>query len=160
MVMRSIDIPSFYADKLADTEELLLVQQYLSTFDEWYQLNDIVFFREYTDHGPRHIKEVLHTAEQLLTEESKYKFSAADSALLICSTLLHDFAMHLQEESFISLVKSEHNPSGANDFGDKRWSILWKDYISEIYRLSDSARINLFGSSDAIEPPDLNDIEN
>mgnify|MGYP000692865699 FL=1 len=83
-------------EKLNNTEELLLVQQYLSTFDDWYQLNENVFFREYTDHGPRHIREVWSTAEQLLTANSKINFSAADCAVLVCSTLLHDFAMHLQ----------------------------------------------------------------
>lgn len=158
--MRSIDIPKFYTDKLADKEEALLVQQYLSTFDDWYYLNDTVFFREYTDHGPKHIKEVLSTAEQLLTDESKEQFSPADSALLICSTLLHDFAMHLQAESFVFLATSERSPIGANDFGDKSWARLWKDYVSEMHRLTDNSRMNLFGFTAPIEPPDLQDTDN
>jgi|GEM_PF-2657005 len=158
--MRNIEIPEFLMEKLVDTEELLLVQQYLSTFDDWYQLNENIFFREYTDHGPRHIREVWSTAEQLLTTKSKINFSAADCALLICSTLLHDFAMHLQVESFIQLVSNECPAVGKNDFGDKSWASLWKEYISEIHRISETSRFNLFGTTDPIEPPDLMDTEN
>jgi len=158
--MRNIEIPDFFMEKLNNTEELLLVQQYLSTFDDWYQLNENVFFREYTDHGPRHIREVWSTAEQLLTANSKINFSAADCAVLVCSTLLHDFAMHLQVESFIQLVSNEFPAVGENDFGDKPWASLWKEYISEIHRISDSSRFNLFGTYDPIEPPDLMDAEN
>lgn len=157
--MRHITIPPFFANKLADTDELLLVQQYLSTFDDWYQLNDNVFFRDYTDHGPKHIEEVWSTAEQLLTTESKQNFSAADCALLICSTLLHDFAMHLQEDSFVVLVTKECSAVGESDFGDSSWVSLWKEYISEIHRLPESSRINLFGTSIPIEPPNLKDTD-
>ncbi|MEQ9887856.1 HD domain-containing protein [Pectobacterium zantedeschiae] len=158
--MRNIKITKFYMDKLSNTEELLLVQQYLSTFDEWYYLNDCVFFREYTDHGVSHINEVLSTVEKLLTKESKDNFSSADCALLICSTLLHDFAMHLQEESFVKLVDSKSSPVGSDDFGDKSWNCLWKEYVSEIHRLPENERMNLFGLLDPISPPDLGDIEN
>lgn len=157
--MRNVKIPIFFDKKLANSDELLLVQQYLSTFDEWYHVNACIFFREYTDHGIKHIHEVLSTAEKLLTEDSKERFSAADCALLICSTLLHDFAMHLQEESFVALVTSEYDSTLGDEFGDKSWGFLWKEYISEMHRLPESDRENLFGSSDLIPPPNLLDID-
>ena len=157
--MRTIKIPDYFQSKLRGTDEQRLVEIYLSTFDDWYQLNETVFFREYSDHGPRHIETVLETAEHLLTDESKVAFSSADTALLICSTLLHDFAMHLQEDSFVSLAQSDAEPVGKADFGDLPWSRLWKDYVSEIHRVPDNTRYNLFGTAEPIVPPDLEDTQ-
>src|SRR4051812_30878396 len=117
-------LPDFFNDLLKNSEMRRIVEIYLSTFSDWYETNETVFFREYTDHGVKHVQSVLETAEHLISEAARELFSAEDAAVLICSTILHDVALHFQENSFIAMVSSNECPIGEIDYQDPPWKKL------------------------------------
>jgi hypothetical protein len=104
------------------------------------------------------VEAVLKTADDLIREKCRAVISAGDVATLITATLLHDCAMHLSEDGFATLIKSDHEVSG---FGDKPWSKLWEDFIAESRRFSGRKLMALFGDTKAIKPPpsDPNDLD-
>ena len=102
-----IDIPKNLKSRLELDRKLGAVAALtLSRFEEWIAHSHVPFFTDYTDHGPDHIKEVLETSEQLISEAAWKVVSAQDVGVLILATLLHDCAMHLQPDGFIALVRN------------------------------------------------------
>lgn len=134
------------------------VKYSLGEFSPWLEQNNVKFFTEYTDHSLKHVEAVLKTADDLIREKCRGIISAGDVATLIMATLLHDCAMHLSEDGFATLIKSDHIVPG---FADKPWSKLWEDFIAESRRFSGRKLMALFGNSDAIKPPpsDPNDLD-
>jgi hypothetical protein len=126
------------------------VKYSLGEFSPWLEQNDVKFFTEYTDHSLRHVELVLETADKLIRDKCRGIISAGDVATLVLATLLHDCAMHLSEDGFATLIKSDHVIPG---FADKPWSKLWEDFIAESRRFSGRKLRALFGESDAIKPP-------
>jgi molecular chaperone HtpG len=134
------------------------VKSSLGEFSPWLGQNNIKFFTEYTDHSLKHVEAVLETADDLIREKCRGIISAGDVATLVLATLLHDCAMHLSEDGFATLIKSDHVIPG---FNDKPWSKLWEDFIAESRRFSGRKLMALFGDSKAIKPPpsDPNDLD-
>jgi hypothetical protein len=134
------------------------VKSSLSEFGLWLGQNNVKFFTEYTDHGLKHVEAVLKTADDLIRDKCRGIISAGDVATLIIATLLHDCAMHLSEDGFATLIKSDHVVPG---FSDKPWSKLWEDFIAESRRFSGRKLMALFGDTKAIKPPssDPNDLD-
>jgi molecular chaperone HtpG len=121
--------------------------------------NEAFFFPEYTDHGIEHIEAVIHTAWALATPEARKRMTAQDCACLILSVVLHDFAMHLGEQSFVSLVHGEipHRPVAwfANRFDEKPWEALWNEFLSETSRWDSQRCIDVYGESEPFQMPKL-----
>jgi molecular chaperone HtpG len=122
----------------------------LSEFGPWLKQNNVKFFSEYTDHSLKHVEDVLETADKLIREDCLGIITAGDVATLIVATLLHDCAMHLSEDGFATLLRSDDMIEG---FGDKSWKLLWEDFIAESRRFSGRKLMALFGDTEAIKPP-------
>lgn len=125
----------------------------------------VPFFPGYTDHGVDHINDVLASAVKLVPEElwadrngaDEPLLTAADAAVLIGATLLHDIAMHLDTAGFLELVgrDSRFKPlpwfdrAQEDHAPDRPWFDLWDDYEREARRFDARTAGNLFGEAAA-----------
>jgi molecular chaperone HtpG len=134
------------------------VLETLTHFEPWLNLNRVVFFSEYTDHGLAHIENVVLTESGLISDEAWSVLSAADSAALIVATLLHDAGMHLSADGFRILVDPREPRECAPDFDELPWPVLWSDFLGEASRFDDRRLMQLFGDCVPASPPDLNDL--
>jgi molecular chaperone HtpG len=150
-----IRLPDEFTRVLSNSRCSRLVYEILEEFSEFIARNEMVFFRHYTDHGPRHIESVLETAAALITTPSWQLFTAEDACVLIIATVLHDAALHLQEPGFLALVSDTKAPASVPELDNSNWHVLWKRYVSEIGRLSQSQLYDTFGVSEPIPSPDL-----
>ena len=128
--------------------------------------NKLTFFPDYTDHGVEHINRVLKSQVELVPSEVWKKCApasddsllcAADAAVIIGATLLHDLAMHLTVSGFRELIspgsrfvavewfEEDHEEHRA----DLPWHELWLDYEREARRLSERDLTNIVGEKSA-----------
>lgn len=103
------------------------------------------FFIEYTDHGVKHINNVLFIADKLIPDETLNAISAKTMAIIIMGILLHDIGMFVNYESFQCMLS--HNikiepldKEGMND--------LWKKYLLELSRYSEQKLMDCFGTTE------------
>jgi len=149
-------IPTRLANLLAPNAALVgAINLTLHDFLVWFEDRSMVFFPEYTDHGPKHIEEVFATAESLIKEESWAYLSAEDAAALALSVVLHDCAMHLSEDGFIVLVNPVSSRAIVPGFSEKPWPELWADFLSEASRFDARKLKSLFGDTEPVRRPPL-----
>jgi molecular chaperone HtpG len=153
----SISIPTPFTDKLKGTKPARLVEEVLEAFSDFVGVNNVVFFRQYTDHGPKHIEAVLETAAALMTPESHELMTAEDVCVLVIATVLHDAALHLQEPGFLSLVSGLGTNPMIRELDESNWNVLWDKYVSETSRLSQTDLEDIFGVSEPVRAPVLTD---
>lgn len=115
----------------------------------------MVFFPEYTDHGPQHIEDVMMTAESLITDNSWSHLTPEDSAALALSIVLHDCAMHLSEDGFLELLDPTITRQTIPLFAEKAWPELWVDFLGEASRFDAKKLRALFGDSEPVRTPPL-----
>jgi hypothetical protein len=150
-----LKIPPKFKDVLDLNSALSgLINTSIHEFGEWLKQNHVKFFTEYTDHSLEHVENVLETANNLIRDECRKFLTSQDIATLILATLLHDCAMHISEDGFINLVK-EDEKTKIDGFGDRPWNLLWADFLAESRRFSGRKLIALFGDTDAIRHPPL-----
>lgn len=151
-----MNIPARLADLLALNQELDgAVNITLHDFRIWFEDRNLVFFPEYTDHGPKHIDEVMATAAALVTDESWELLTPEDAAVLILSIILHDCAMHLSEEGFIALVNPSTPRPSPEEFEEKPWPELWANFLSEASRFDARKLRAIFGDTEPVHRPPL-----
>ena len=126
----------------------------ISVVRPWFEDNKLVFFHGYTDHGPKHIQEVFNTTESLITESAWEILNPKDVAVLILGIILHDCAMHLSEDGFISLINDDSRPLNEG-FGDQPWPRLWNDFMAEARRFDDRKLKALFDDVEPVRVPPL-----
>jgi len=97
------------------------VSDTLTEFEPWIEGSGLPFFPEYTDHGPRHLVQVMRTAEALINGPAWKVLTPGDAAALIIAVLLHDCAMHLREDGFVQLVTARRDPVIPH-LDERRWS--------------------------------------
>ncbi len=151
-----MQIPSQLKQLLAKKPALMSgVMLSLEEFKPWLKASGVPFFPEYTDHGLDHIKGVLRTVDALTSDESRKTITPDDAAVLILATLLHDMAMHLSEDGFVELVRPDSRWEVIDGFNDKRWHLLWEDFITEARRFDGCRLMELFGDTEPVYPPEL-----
>ena len=133
------------------------VLQTISIVRPWFEDNKLVFFPEYTDHGPKHVHEVFETAESLITETSWPLLRSEDVATLILGIILHDCAMHISEDGFISLISDGSRPLNEG-FADKSWSELWDEFMAEARRFDERKLKALFDDVEPVRTPSLDSL--
>jgi len=148
-----IRIPAKLERRLASAEFRGPVTTALHDFDIWVGSSRPYFFPEYTDHGPEHINGVLGTAEALCAPAAWRVFTPSDACALVLAVLLHDCAMHLTADGFVSLIREGLQP--VQGFEDKPWGLLWQDYVAEANRFSAKQLHALLGRPDPVPPPSL-----
>jgi hypothetical protein len=122
-----------------------------SDFQPWLDASGAPFFPEYTDHSMKHVLEVVRTASSLICDDAWAVITPADAALLCLSALLHDSAMHLSEDGFVTLISTRTSTVLR---GERPWSDLWADFLSEASRFDGRKLVELFGNSEPIHRPD------
>ncbi|HXB68686.1 MAG TPA: hypothetical protein VNY05_10600 [Candidatus Acidoferrales bacterium] len=153
-----IEIPPSFDRILSGAPDVsAAVKKTVVDFDAWISRNSLVFFPEYTDHGPIHISSVLATAEQLITEESLPILTPQDAGALVVASVLHDCAMHLTNDGFRRRVSGATELASVNALGDKPWPELWEAYLAEAARFSPADNNRLFGEPSPVKPPSLDD---
>jgi molecular chaperone HtpG len=147
-----ITIPSKLLRKIsADPEVGAYVASCLTAFEPWVSSNQMAFFPEYTDHGPKHIQQVMETSEWLIPDDSFDRISAADAGILVLAILLHDCALHLTEEGFhVILEGSWGKPEGG---GESEWPQLWNEFLAEALRYDDRKLKAIFGDVTPVRRP-------
>jgi len=149
-----MNIPKRLTELLASNDELHgSIRLTLHDFQIWFEDRNLPFFPEYTDHGPKHIEEVMATADGLVTDESWTLLTPEDAAVLILSIVLHDCAMHLSEDGFIALMRPD-TPRMLLE-KDKPWPELWSDFLGEASRFDSRKLRSLFGDTEPTHPPSL-----
>ena len=152
-------IPQVLLDKINNhTEYKAILSHAESEIESWLKNSQTPFFPEYTDHGLRHLEDVLATSVGIMTVEAQEKISAHDSLILILSVFLHDSAMHLTEDGFKTLVKQGSRWESINFFDQQTWEQLWTDFLSEARRFDERKLYALFGDTEPIRIPDQNSI--
>src|ERR1022692_775734 len=120
-------------------------------FEPWLNSSGTPFFPEFTDHSSKHIFEVLQTASSLVRDEAWPVFTSSDAAMLCFATLLHDCAMHLTGDGFLSLLRDASRPIVLA--GEPRWPDMWMEFLSEASRFDGRKLAELFGNSEPIHRP-------
>jgi histidine kinase/DNA gyrase B/HSP90-like ATPase len=124
-------------------------------FEPWLRLSGTPFFPEYTDHGPKHLTETIATAFAIVRDEAWPIVTPGDIAALVLSILLHDSAMHISDDGFISLVATGNKRSTIAGFDDKPWPILWLEFLGEASRFDARKLHSLFGDTEPTHNPGL-----
>ncbi|MGN5108357.1 HD domain-containing protein [Aeromonas hydrophila] len=148
-----IKIPNRIKEKL-ETNQIFYTfsMSCISIISPWLNENKTVFFPEYTDHGLTHLKEVLLTADSIISDESWDHITSQDAAAIIVSVLLHDCAMHLTEDGFYSLIQDKMTDVSSRYIGtEKKWSEVWHDFFSEAKRFDASKLKSIFGDDTPVK---------
>lgn len=154
----AIVLPSQLNELLEQNDRLNgSIHSVLALVVPWFADNKLVFFPEYTDHGPKHISEVLSTAEALVSAHAWGILSPEDVATLVLAIILHDSAMHLSEDGFITLITQDR--VCGDSFKDRPWRELWREFLGEARRF-DARKLNaLFGDTDPVQEPPLDPLQ-
>ncbi len=149
-----VALPSGLEDVLRVDKRLLgAVQCTLSDFAELLASTPLVFFPDFTDHGTQHVADVLTASESFISKSSFDLLTPADSAVLICASLLHDAAMHLTPDGFLALVDGEYRSPSQTGFADEPWPQLWEQFKMESARFSGRQNSQLFGTPEPVSAP-------
>ena len=118
--MAAIEIPQCLQDLLQGSDFDSAVRDLVERTSEILADNKLAFFPDYTDHGVEHISAVLQSEVDLMPADvwgdvwgdasggsSGCLLSAADAAIIVGATLLHDIAMHLTTKGFRELIEKD-----------------------------------------------------
>jgi molecular chaperone HtpG len=150
--MANIILPERFKKILEKNQELDgIVKTTLATFGEILEENKLYFFNEYTNHGIKHIQDVLASSDNLITDETFSNIlSDKDVASYILSVILHDIGMHIDLEGFKCLIHGEYDDIQIQELDSLKWSELWEDFINEARKFSGKQLKSIFGSENTI----------
>lgn len=151
-----ITLPALFETVLQKSPPLnAAVHKSLDLFEPWLEQSGMPFFPGFTDHSPRHIKDVLETAASLVSDSSRDLLSAEDVTVLCMSILLHDCGMHLTQDGFRALI-SKTEPALISGLGDRPWHQIWNDFLGEANRFGQEKLVAIFGDAEPIRTELLN----
>ncbi|MBX7167352.1 MAG: ATP-binding protein [Pirellulales bacterium] len=133
------------------------IHEYARQIGDILSDNKLQFFPDYTDHGLNHINRVLQTQVKLIEQRvwDDDVLTAADAAVIVGATLLHDLGMHLTKKGFLELVSQDSPFKPLRWFDseqeghakDRPWPELWEDYQREARRFSEVKLANIIGTA-------------
>lgn len=145
-----ITLPALFENILQKVPALdAAVRKNLELFEPWLEQSGMPFFPGFTDHSPRHIRDVLETAASLVSDLSRDLLSAEDITVLCMSILLHDCGMHLTQDGFRAIV-SNAEPAVISGLRDRPWQQLWNDFLGEASRFGEEKLVAIFGDSEPL----------
>jgi molecular chaperone HtpG len=149
-----IDLPNSLT-KLLEKDLALdgAVKLVVSRYDELLRWSTLPFFPEYTDHGPRHLSEVLQTLSDLITPESWNLLTPKDAAVSILSVLFHDLGMHIAEDGFFALTDPQNVGTLIPQIDSQKWPDLWEDFVAEARRFDQKRLMQMFGDTLPVNIP-------
>lgn len=150
--MANILLPTRFKDKLDKNQELDgIVKIALSSFGDILEENKLYFFSEYTNHGIKHIQDVLFSSDNLITDETYlYVLTDKDIGYYILSVILHDIGMHIDLEGFKSLINGDFDDVQVEEFDNLTWKELWEDFLSEARKFSGEQLNDIFGDQNTV----------
>lgn len=157
--MPNINLPKRFQDKLSEDQYLNgIVNTTLFTFGEILSDNKLYFFEEYTDHGNKHIEEVIFASNHLIPDETfAHILSTKDIAYYLLTVILHDIGMHIQPEGFLTLINGEFDTSRQHKLDEITWKEMWAEYLAEARKFDQKQLLSIFGKTDhLVNIPDLN----
>ena len=150
--MAKVNIPIALKEKLEDNQELNgLVNIALSKYGDILEESKLYFFSEYTNHGIKHIEDLLKSTEMLITENTyKNILGVKDFGFYILSVLLHDIGMHIDLNGFKCLFDGKFDDVRVTEFDKKTWRESWDDFLNEAQKFSGKQLISIFGDQNTI----------
>lgn len=142
-----ISLPEIFEEGLKKSEFITPLNHALERFSEVLDNGDHLF-REYTDHSPSHIQDVLDTAANIIQGESHELLTSEDIYVLVIAICLHDSAMTFTWEDLQAVVSEEKY--NARLFGYKpseepSWKKLWEAYKVEFSNFTENDLRNIIG---------------
>jgi hypothetical protein len=133
--MGKLILPEFLDEKLASSPYRSEIISALDICSEYYgdETRGLPLFPEYTGHRTDHVQSVINAAEWLLDDSCRELISANDIAFLIGSILLHDAAMLLTEDGFLTLLKADASPV-VSSLDKSSWKDLWNAFYFKAKR--------------------------
>lgn len=146
-------IPEFFFDLLRRDDDVMRFSlDFLDAASKVLRDNQVIFFRNYTDHGINHIKRLLVDAVRIIPQDALHQLTSTDACVIVASAFLHDLALHMSETSFAEITsgrfevgKSPLQPDGTIIENDRPWKTLWEDYILEAARWDNNQNLRIFG---------------
>ena len=150
--MANIKLPERFKIALEQNQELDgIIKTTLASFGEILKENKLYFFYEYTNHGIKHIEDVLASSDNLITDETFLNILGTDDiASYILSVILHDIGMHIDLEGFNCLLNGEYDDVRIKELDSLKWSDLWLDFINEARKFSGKQLKSIFGNESTI----------
>lgn len=155
--MANISLPQRFITKLQNNQEIDgIIKTTLFSFGEILEENKLFFFYEYTDHGKKHIEQVLLASDTLITDDTHLNvLTNEDIGYYILSVILHDIGMHIDLNGLNCLINGEYDDIRIKELDNSTWSDLWSDFLNEAKKFSGKQLKALFGKDDVIvrNPP-------
>jgi hypothetical protein len=149
--MCKIRMPGIYESRVQNTSVEGPLQSSIGRFAELVGdgTRGLALFPEYPDHGIDHYQHVIDASEGLITNEFRDSITPEDVAVMMLSILLHDSAMHLTADGFLTLLIADDFCNVVPQIDKSIWADLWEDYLFEVSRW-DGRKIGSFlGVSDS-----------
>lgn len=126
------------------------VEDFASQMVRWLESSRMPFFPEFTEHGQEHVESVVASSWRLLDESSQSMLQPADAAVLVLAALVHDSALHLSEDGFVTLLDEPEFSEPIRKYGDRPWKEEWQSFEKEAARWDDRTCTEVLGVP---EPP-------
>jgi molecular chaperone HtpG len=156
--MPNISLPNSFKEKLDKNQELDgIVKSVAASYAEILGQNNLYFFPEYTDHGLKHIENLLSSGENLITKKTMNNtLSEKDITYFILSVILHDLGMHINLDGFVQLIRGDYDDIRISELDRLTWKELWDSYLGEANRFSGRQLQAIFGDENlTIKIPQL-----
>lgn len=135
-LMSRIQLPEFFRERLQGSGFDGPVNVAIDRCSEFYgdPTRGLPLFPEYTDHGVSHVQRVLDATAGLPTLQASAYLTAEDVAVITVAVLLHDAAMHLTPEGFLTLIDPGGLGPVVTALDGRAWAEEWNDYLSQASR--------------------------
>jgi hypothetical protein len=158
--MARVQLPGLFADRLTGTAFDGPVNLAIDRCSSFYgdATRGLPFFPEFTDHGVTHVQGVLDVTAELLTPKSRELVTAEDIAVLTIAVLLHDSAMHLTPDGFLSLIDPSRPGPLIPTLDPESWSEAWSAFMAEASRWDGRRLHAVLGDISSTAHPDPDDL--
>jgi len=150
--MANIVLPERFEILLLKNQKLDgIVKTVLYEYGDILTENKLFFFEEYTDHGVKHIENVIFGADKLIPNTTfENILEVKDLGFFLLAVILHDIGMHITFDGFSVLLSGDHDDILIESFDSKTWQVLWKEYLSEAKRFNGKQLVSIFGDEEVI----------
>lgn len=152
-----MNIPSKFRKIIEqDSADYEVLMNGIHSFEPVLSENKLYFFEEYTDHGIKHVENVLNAAEYLISDHTLTLLTSKEITVLILAIVLHDLGMHAGISTFRAMLQGKYDRVRNNTLDRVSWKTLWENYLEEARRFSSVDKINIFGDESYVfSVPDL-----
>jgi molecular chaperone HtpG len=157
--MPQLNLPRFFDDLIRKDDALVAgVRRATSQIGKWFAVSQTPLFPEFTNHDNSHVEAVLASCFDLMHVDSYEQVSANDAAVLTTAVLLHDCAMHLTVEGFLSLIQAG-DEAPISELDSVGWPQLWEEFLAEARRFDGRRLTGIFGDTEPVQVPPSNPLD-